>query len=70
MGRKFTFEQVEKAFNDSGYELLETNYVDSKTKMRYRCPHHPNKELYIRVSELTRGGGCIYCGKRRGQRSE
>ncbi|PFZ19512.1 DUF723 domain-containing protein [Bacillus wiedmannii] len=59
---KLTFEQVKAKFEDRGYELLETEYVIGTAKMRYKCPHHPDKDLSISYAELRSGSGCKYCG--------
>ena len=37
MPKRYTIEDVRKIFKDEGCELLEETYVNSKTKMRYRC---------------------------------
>ena len=37
MSKKLTFEDVEKYFKDSNCELLESEYKNNCTKMRYRC---------------------------------
>lgn len=61
-GTKYTFEQVKKEFCKRGYELLETEYINNSTKMKYRCPFHPEKTLEIRFKSLLQGFGCRYCG--------
>ncbi|MFB6800462.1 hypothetical protein ACFCVU_04460 [Peribacillus butanolivorans] len=58
---KKTFEQAKKEFKDRGYELLETEYINSTTYMRFRCPKHPDKELSIQLNRLIQGGTCPYC---------
>ena len=35
--KKYTFEYVKQYFGDQGCELLEIEYINCKTKMRYRC---------------------------------
>lgn len=35
--RKLSFEQVKATFKENGCELLETKYINSKTKMLYKC---------------------------------
>lgn len=60
---KHTFEEVKAYFESCGYTLLEDTYINSNTKMRYQCPNHPNKELYIRYSDLRHGIRCPYCSK-------
>ena len=42
MPRKKTYEEVNKAFEDRGYILLEKEYIDAHTKMKYICKKHPN----------------------------
>ncbi len=44
-----------------GYELLETEYKNAHTNMKYKCPNHPDKILYITYNRLQQGGGCAYC---------
>jgi hypothetical protein len=59
---KLTYEEVKASFKEYGYELLETEYINSKTKMRCRCPYHPDKILSIRYNDINRKSGCHYCG--------
>jgi len=58
---KFGFDEVKNAFDERGYILLETKYKNNKTKMKYICPKHVDKELRICFSDLKSGYGCIYC---------
>lgn len=58
---KHTFEEVKTAFEMCGYILLEEEYINANTKMRYHCPNHPDKDLYIRYSDLRNGVRCPYC---------
>ena len=60
--KKFTFEEVERMFRDKGYVLLETEYKNNRTPMRFICPNHPHKEMSLRLEHLKRGVGCRYCG--------
>lgn len=56
------FETVKKAFEERGYELLETEYINSKTKMAYICNKHKEEGVqYITYNSLRRGKGCKYC---------
>lgn len=55
------YDEVYQMFADKGYELLETEYKNSFTKMKYKCPNHPDKELYIELNSLMQGHGCPYC---------
>lgn len=60
---KHTFEEVKNYFESCGYTLLEDTYINANTRMKYQCPHHPTKELYIRYSDLRHGVRCPYCSK-------
>jgi hypothetical protein len=62
--QKLTFEEVKQVFIDKGYELLETEYKNSKTKMKYRCSFHPEKDISISLTHLKEGKGCPYCANR------
>lgn len=60
-----TFEEVKQMFEDRGYELLETQYINNSTRMRYICPKHKDKGiLTITYADLRLGRGCAYCAKR------
>lgn len=59
--RKHDIEVVRKAFRERGYELLAIEYKNSGTPIRFRCPHHPDKETVISYSQLQRGHGCLWC---------
>ena len=39
MSKKITIEHVRKQFIKAGYQLLSTEYVNSRTKLEYRCPN-------------------------------
>lgn len=58
---KYTIEEVKDYFEQCGYILLEKVYVNANTKMKYQCPHHPEKDLYIRYADLKNGVRCPYC---------
>ncbi|MBM7571566.1 transcription elongation factor Elf1 [Aquibacillus albus] len=64
-GRKPTanYEEVKELFKSKGLILMEETYKSSTQKLRYKCPKHPDKELYKKYSELkTQTFGCPYCG--------
>lgn len=65
MTQKLSFKTVKNLFESRGYELLETEYINAKTPMRYICPKHRDKGVQtITVDKLKYGGhGCKYCGK-------
>gem|GEM_PF-3907387 len=58
---KATYDEVEKTFEDRGYELLEKEYHNSKERMRFRCPYHPDRDTRISFYSLKSGHGCEYC---------
>ena len=58
---KLTLEFVKEKFAEAGYELLEDEYIDSGTKMRYRCPHHPELELSMCWDNFKQGYRCPAC---------
>jgi hypothetical protein len=60
--KKLTYDYVKQLFTDRGYELLESEYVGCETKMRYRCPRHPEHDTSITYKDLKKGAGCYYCG--------
>lgn len=62
-GEKYTFEKVKNEFEKRGYELLEKEYKNNSTKMKYKCPVHSDKIQEIRFKCLLRGSGCKYCGQ-------
>lgn len=61
---KYDYDFAKNRFAEKGYELLETEHKNTHTKMKYRCPNHPDKELYSTLDNLMQGHGCIYCAKR------
>jgi uncharacterized Zn-finger protein len=63
-GKRITIDIAKKAFSDRGYELLSNEYINSDTKMEYRCPKHPDKHLSMKYSNLKSGKGCPYCANR------
>jgi hypothetical protein len=59
------YEYAKQVFEDAGYELLEKVYKNERTKMKYRCKKHPEKEVYISVNCLKRGQRCPYCSMKK-----
>ena len=58
---KSTVEEIKKEFSKRGYELLENEYKNVATPMKYRCPKHPDKDTKISYSNLKNDCGCPYC---------
>lgn len=59
--KRLDIETVRKRFSERGYELLETDYRGVDVKMKYKCPHHPDKNTEMSFSKLKLGRGCPYC---------
>jgi very-short-patch-repair endonuclease/ribosome maturation factor RimP len=60
MGKeKLSFEFVKQYFRENECELLETNYINSKTKMRYKCKCQNESE--IRFNNFQNGSRCKNC---------
>jgi len=62
MSKKLTFEFVKSKFDERGYILLESEYINNATPMKYKCLHHPEKDLWITYAALNNGRGCRLCG--------
>jgi len=64
MGKKYTYEYVKTEFENRGYELISTEYLGMKEKLRYICPQHIDKGIQeIDFSHFhDRNQGCKYCG--------
>ena len=58
--RKLTFEEVKQYFEDNGCKLLEKEYINSQTKMKYMCVC--GDILKIKYSHFRDGGRCKKCG--------
>ena len=56
---RYTFEYVKSYFEEHGCKLLETSYVNSKTKMRYICEHGHKAE--VTFGSFRRGHRCAEC---------
>lgn len=60
--RKITYDLVKQEFDERGYELISTKYVNNSTKLRYICPKHRDKGiLEMTFGNFTQGRGCPYC---------
>ena len=59
MLRKITIEIVRNKFLEEGYELLESEYKNAKTKMKYKCPEGHIHE--ISWDNFNRGHRCPEC---------
>lgn len=59
------FEEVKKSFEEMGYVLLETDYINRYTPMKYICPKHPDEVKEISLGSIRGGHGCYECGLER-----
>jgi len=59
--QKYTIEQAREMFNKAGYELLEENYINKDTPMRFKCPFHPKENTYKTLSSIRDGHECEFC---------
>lgn len=59
-GIRFSYQDVSKYFTEQGCELLETEYQNARTKMRYRCSC--GNESTIVFDSFRRGNRCRACG--------
>lgn len=59
---KLEIEFIKKEFlRLKGYVLLEEIYINANTRMKYQCPHHKDKDLWITYASLKNGNGCRFC---------
>ena len=58
-GIKLTYEFVKPQFETAGYTFLEEIYIDSKTKMKYRCPN--GHEHSMSWDKWKQGVRCPHC---------
>lgn len=62
--QKPKFSDIQKLFEDKGYILLSTEYINAKSKLDYICTKHKEYGIQsIRYNNLKHGFGCKYCGR-------
>lgn len=62
-GIKLSYEEVKRFFQDQGCELLESEYKNARTKMRYRCAC--GNEAEIVFCSFKVGNRCRNCGNKK-----
>jgi hypothetical protein len=62
MAKKLTYDKVFHAFSEKDLILLEDAYINSKTKMAFKCIKHPDERQYMHYNSLINKRGCRYCG--------
>ena len=59
---KYTIEIVRQMFDEVGYDLVSTEYINVTKKLQYICRRHPNKGVQeITLKDLMKGSRCVYC---------
>lgn len=68
MSKQLTYEYVVKYFKEQGCELLEDNYQNAKTKMKYRCIC--KNVAYITFDHFRQGQRCVNCQPERSSNAQ
>lgn len=64
--KKYTYIEVLELFEEKGYILLEKEYKNYTTKMKYICKKHEDYGVQtITLRDLLRNRGCYMCGRER-----
>lgn len=64
--QKPKWEDIVSLFEEHNYELISTEYINAKTKLKYICRKHWDKGVQsITYGNLKYGFGCTYCGNER-----
>ena len=61
--RRYSFEYIEQCFKDHGCKLLEKEYINNHTKMKYECSC--GNISIITFKSFTQGHRCNKCGIQR-----
>ena len=61
MSKKLKHSYIKQYFKDNNCELLEKEYINNLTKMKYRCSCGDISE--ITFNSFKRGSRCFTCGK-------
>jgi len=67
-GIRLSYEEVAACFRSQGCELLETDYKNARTKMRYRCSC--GNESSIVFDSFKRGNRCRVCGGKKNSKKQ
>lgn len=58
--RPYKYEEVKGIFEKQGCTLLETEYINNRQLMKYKCVCG-NDEAFIRLTDFLRGTRCKVC---------
>lgn len=62
--KRITYDEVKQNFENRGYILLSTEYINITTKLEYVCQKHQDKGIQkIDYHHFKRGQGCRFCGQ-------
>ena len=67
--KKYTLKEVKKYFKEHDCELFETEYINARTPMRYRCSCG-NSKCKITFSNLKKGQRCKKCGSKKAAKKQ
>lgn len=68
--RHLSIKLIAEEFEQRGYTLLETNYINSRQKLKYTCKLHPNEQQSITYGDFHSGSGCRFCGNENTAKSQ
>lgn len=61
---KFTYKQIKNKFEERGFKLISTEYINAHQKLEYECPI--GHKCYNTYNAFNIGGGCLECsGKKK-----
>lgn len=63
MAQKLEFKDVQKVFEERGFELLENTYINSETPLKYKCKC--GNESKMSYKNAKKGRSCVECGKKK-----
>jgi hypothetical protein len=63
--KRWTIQEVSLIIKNKGYELISTEYTDSKTKLEILCYKHG--KFICRFNDIHQGNGCPRCSYRYGE---
>lgn len=59
---RYTIEMIREMFNEVGYDLISSEYVNIHSPLKYICRRHPQKGIQeIKLADFKKGSRCVYC---------
>lgn len=59
--KKHSYEFVKEKFEEMDFLLVDTEYKNASTPLKFICKHHPNITQEKTISKVLDGHGCKYC---------